>query len=340
MGSGKKSTTATGLGGKKEKPSLWKRWLRGAFVVAMAVVLLLLILLGIILVPTLLAQLEDKINVKTLQQGQITRSYRVYRPTGVLPHPGLVIMLSGETSGFVQEIATNFDAQADRLGWIVVYPEILSEGWDAYGCCPHPGASDVAFISSVIDQLEATEHVDPNRVYISGISRGGMMAYRLGCELSSKIAAIAPVAGNMADQNGQVQGVACHPQHPVSVLAIHGTADPEVPLKGGKSLVQQESIAYAPFNDVIATWREIDHCGSARSVIRSGSSMTTWTCQGGSAVSTLVIPGGAHTWPGTLPGVLVGVLSSGPQSYGPAVSIDASQIIADFFAAHQRVQVG
>ncbi len=104
--------------------------------------------------------------------------------------------------------------------------------------------------------------------------------------------------------------------------------------------MQQESIAYAPFNDVIAKWRELDHCGSARSVIRSGSPMTTWTCQGGSAVSTLVIPGGVHTWPGTLLGVLVGVLSSGPQSFGPEVSIDASQVIADFFAAHQRVQEG
>ncbi|HKF38291.1 MAG TPA: PHB depolymerase family esterase [Ktedonobacteraceae bacterium] len=340
MRSSKKSMTATRLGGKKAKPPLWKRLPRGAFVVAMAVVLLLLILLGILLVPTLLAQLEGKISIQTLQQGQVTRSYRVYRPTGILPHPGLVIMLSGETSGFVQEIATNFDAQADRLGWLVVYPEILSEGWEAYGCCSHQGASDVAFLSTVIDQLEATAHVDPTRVYISGISRGGMMAYRLGCELSTRIAAIAPVAGNMADQNGQVQGVACHPQHPVSVLAIHGTADPEVPLKGGRSLVQQESIAYAPFNDVIAKWRELDHCGSARSVTRSGSPVTTWTCQGGSVVSTLVIPGGVHTWPGTFLGVLVGVLSSGPQSYGPEVSVNASQVIADFFAAHQRVQVG
>jgi len=338
MQSSNKSMAATRLGGKKAKPSLRKRVLRGTLLAAMVVVLSLLILLGIMLVPTLLAQLEGKISTKTFQQGQITRSYRVYRPTHVLPHPGLVIMLSGETSGFVQEIATNFDAQADRLGWIVVYPEILSEGWDAYGCCPHQGASDVAFISGVIDQLVATEHVDPNRVYISGISRGGMMAYRLGCELAGRIAAIAPVEGNMADQNGQVQGVACHPQHPVSVLALHGTADPEVPLQGGKSLVQQESIAYAPFIAVIEKWREIDRCGSERSVIRSGAPMVTWTCQGGSAVSTLVSPGGVHTWPGTLLGLLVGVLSSGPQSYGPEVSINASQVIADFFEAHPRVR--
>jgi polyhydroxybutyrate depolymerase len=198
----------------------------------------------------------------------------------------------------------------------------------------------VAFLSRVIDQLEATQQVDPNRVYVSGISRGGMMAYRLGCELSTKIAAIAPVEGNMADQNGQVQGVDCHPQQPVSVLAIHGTADPEVPLKGGRSLVQQESIAYAPFNDVIVKWREIDKCGAEHAVTRSGPPMTTWTCQGESVVSTLVIPGGVHTWPGTLLGVLLGVVSAGPQTFGPEVSIDASQVIADFFATHQRVQEG
>jgi polyhydroxybutyrate depolymerase len=330
--------SATRSGGEKVKPSLRKRLLSGSLLAAMVVVLALLILPGIILVPTLLAQLEGNISIKMLQQGHITRSYRVYRPTHILPHPGLVIMLSGETGGFVQEIATNFDAQADRLGWIVVYPEALREGWDAYGCCSHQGASDVAFLSSVIDQLETTEHVDPTRVYVSGISRGGMMAYRLGCELASKIAAIAPVEGNMADQNGQVQGVVCHPQQPVSVLAIHGTADPEVPLKGGRSLVHQESIAYSSFNDVMAKWREIDQCGSEGSVTRSGSPMTTWTCQGGSVVSTLVIPGGVHTWPGTLLGVLVGVVSSGPQTYGPEVSINASQVIADFFEAHPRVR--
>ena len=64
MRSGKKSTTATGLGGKQAKLSLWKRLLRGTLVVAIAVVLLLLILLGIILVPNLLAQLEGKISPK------------------------------------------------------------------------------------------------------------------------------------------------------------------------------------------------------------------------------------------------------------------------------------
>jgi polyhydroxybutyrate depolymerase len=65
------------------------------------------------------------------------------------------------------------------------------------------------------------------------MSKGGMMSYRLGCELSSRIAAIAPVAGNMAAKDGSAQDVGCMPARPVSVLAIHGTLDPYAPYAGG-----------------------------------------------------------------------------------------------------------
>lgn len=323
------------------KNPLVKRILLVIFVVAMVIIVSIVALLGLIFAPTLVAQVQGKVTIETFQQGPITRSYRVYRPTSVLPHPGLVIMLSGETSGFVQEVGSNFDAQADRLHWLVVYPEAVtqSDGWDAYGCCSHPGADDLAFLSGIIDHLEATDKVDPHRVYVAGISRGGMMAYKVACELSSKVAAIASVAGNMADQNGSVQGVQCHPTHPVSLLAIHGTADREVPVGGGKSLVSQESIAYAPLNDVIGKWRELDTCGSQSSVRVSGSlTATTWSCQGGSNVELQLLSGGVHSWPGTLVGLLFGLYTSGVTSLGPEASLDASRVIADFFAAHTLVQ--
>src|SRR5207237_8427316 len=101
------------------------------------------------------------------------------------------------TDGLVEEAETRFDAQADRLGWIVVYPDALAEGWQRYGCCG--GAEeDVAFIAGVIARLEASDAVGPGRVDVHGTSRGGMMAYRLACELSDRLAAVAPVAGNMA----------------------------------------------------------------------------------------------------------------------------------------------
>ena len=42
---------------------------------------------------------------------------------------------------------------------------------------------DVGFISLLIDELIIEYGIDPNRVYITGISNGGFMSYTLACEL-------------------------------------------------------------------------------------------------------------------------------------------------------------
>ena len=122
----------------------------------------------------------------------------------------------------------------------------------------HPGADDVAFISATIDRLEAGDGVDPDRVYVTGLSRGAMMTYRLGCELSGRVAAIAPVSGNMATADGSAD-VPCTLDRPVSVLAIHGTADGTIPIAGGKT-----DIIFSPLADVIARWRALDSCTGPR----------------------------------------------------------------------------
>jgi polyhydroxybutyrate depolymerase len=67
------------------------------------------------------------------------------------------------------------------------------------------GSDDVSFISQLVDKLTLNNSVDTKRAYVTGVSPGAMMTYRLGCELSSKIAAIAPVEGNMADKSGNAE---------------------------------------------------------------------------------------------------------------------------------------
>src|SRR6185295_5222148 len=86
---------------------------------------------------------------------------------------------------------------------------------------------DVTFISLLIDELERTQPIDTHRVFASGHSNGAIMSYRLACELADKIVAIAVQAGTLFVDE-------CAPSHHVSVLQIHGTADENLPINGGK----------------------------------------------------------------------------------------------------------
>ncbi len=275
--------------------------------------------------PIVQAQAAGRTQVYTFPQDPFIRTYRVYRPVRLAKDPGLVILLHGSGgTGLQAELDTRFDRQADRLGWIVAYPDGESNLWNAYGCCSGSGVDDVGFLSGIILQLETTYGVSPGRIYITGFSLGGMMAYRAACELSSQVVAIAPVAGNMAAADGSVEAVPCRPGQVVSVLAVHGTDDSNVPILGGR----RGSSAYAPLEAVIDRWRQLDGCrSSSTSTVAGPLTTTTWTCRDGSLVQTCVIAGGGHVWPGSAM-VLVPT--------HPDAAFDASRAIADFFASQTR----
>jgi polyhydroxybutyrate depolymerase len=290
-----------------------------------AVALALVLVAGVVVtsspfVSAYRAQIVDQITgrttVETIFAG-VDRTYRVHRPANELAKPGLVIVLHGSFGGGLQiENWSGFDAQADRLGWVAVYPDGVADGWDAFGSGPtwgqHPGADDLVFMSELILHFQSFDNVDPDRIYVTGHSRGGMMTYRLGCAFSGVVAAIAPVSGNMATASGSAD-VPCTLAAPVSVLAIHGTADGTIPMAGGRV-----DIVFSPMADVIARWRSLDGCGTTSRISVAGSETTTvWSCAGGSTVSTEIQAGGCHCW-----------------------TADDSRVIADFFVAHPRVPAG
>ena len=104
-----------------------------------------------------------------------------------------------------------------------------ASSWNAGNCCTNATTyeeNDLLFASTVIDFVASQYSVDKSRVWAMGHSNGGMMAYRLACDLSEKITAIAVVTGALMDPT-------CSPTKPVSILHIHGNLDPTVPFHGG-----------------------------------------------------------------------------------------------------------
>ena len=123
------------------------------------------------------------------------------RAGGVLP---LVIVLHG-SGGTGQQTATltGMNAVADRKGsWSRIPMGSRGAGTMAGSAGRSRrsgGVDDVGFVAALIDELVRTRSIDGRRVFVTGISNGGMMTERLGCELADKVAAIAPVAGPLSE---------------------------------------------------------------------------------------------------------------------------------------------
>ena len=101
--------------------------------------------------------------------------------------------------------------------------------WNAGSCCT-PATDfkedDVELSSLIIDSISSTYSIDPKRIWAIGHSNGGMMAYRLACDLSDKISGVAIVGGALMDDS-------CTPEKPVSIMHIHGDLDETIPFTGG-----------------------------------------------------------------------------------------------------------
>lgn len=208
----------------------------------------------------------------TVPMTQGDRTYRAYIPSSrsATSPMGLVFALHG-SGGDADSFApvTGFDALAETAHFVAVYPNGYEQSWNAGRCCGPAvmqGSGDVAFIGKLIDLLLAdpTLHIDPKAIYVSGFSLGGMMTYRLGCELSERIAAIGVVSGALAYTD-------CRPSRPVPLLHIHGTSDHVVPYEGQSP---PDGLPSAPAS--VARWQAL--------------------CPGVD-VQLLTIDGGGHVWP-------------------------------------------
>jgi polyhydroxybutyrate depolymerase len=281
-------------------------------------------------------ELKPGDHVLSLKVGGSERTYLLHLPPiyeGKHSLP-LVIVLhggGGNAPGAVR--MTGFSEKADKEGFVVVYPNgsgrlknrLLT--WNSGNCCGYAldkNVDDVGFIGALIDELVKTRAIDSKRVYVTGMSNGGMMTYRLACELSDKIAAAAPVAGALNLEN-------CQPTHPVSMVIFHGTADEHVLYDGGEPLQKADthrrvdkSVSYA-----VAFWVKHNGCSETPQREEKGAIRTEIYRGGkeGTEVALYAVKGGGHAWPGG-ESYLLGA--------EPTREISATDLMWEFFVRHPK----
>ena len=262
----------------------------------------------------------------TITVAGVSRTFLVYRPAVLPAAAPLVVMLHGGFgTGAQAERSYHWDAQASTDHFVVAYPNGLDRAWNTGGgCCGVPGrtgADDIGFITAMVSAIEHALPVSPRRVYATGISNGGIMAYTLACH-TTIFAAIGP---DSATELGS-----CRAPARISVIHIHGTADHNIPYNGGPGggVAHIVGPAVPALN---ASWRRIDHC--AAPVVKTSGVVTTSTasCPAGRTVELITIAGAGHQWPGATPDPLAqGLLGLDP----PSTALNATQVIWRFFAAH------
>lgn len=273
------------------------------------------------------------------------RTYRLHQPAALpagRPVPLLIALHGGGGSAAQFEETSGFDAVADAEGVIMAYPEgtplpITRDGrvWNGGRCCPpadqgHRDVDDVSFLAAVIQALQAAHPVDPARVFVTGHSNGAIMALRLACERADLVAAVAVQAGTLEVDR-------CQPTRPVSVLDLHGTADRNIPLDGGRGDRSLSQTDFASPRASLATLARLVGCTGGPAPARAEEANPDVThhpwagCPPGIDVELRTVEGAGHAWMGHPTSLLQEAVVGQP--YG---KLDASATLWAFLAAHPR----
>lgn len=271
------------------------------------------------------------------------RTYRLYVPkvfNGKQPVPLLIALhgQGGNGKSFEEKTTLGgFDKLAKKENFIIVYPESIEKAWndgrnDPYSYSAKQNLDDVHFISVLIDQLKEKYNIDSQRIFVTGMSNGGMMTFRLGGELSGKIRAIATVAASLPENLYKT----LVPSNKISVLMIHGKDDPIIPWDGGDIRALRKNhgrVVSIPQTETF--WIKHNNCTLKTSKtylpdVDKNDGTRVWkeeyaNKEEGLRVVLYGIDGGGHRWPGGSGNPREKMVGKSSQD------INACNVIWDFF---------
>jgi len=272
-----------------------------------------------------------------------TRRYRIYVPSAIPSGTSVPLVIAlhgglGTSSQFEANSGLNGFAESNRF--IAVYPDGVGnqpdgsgyQTWNGGYCCG-PAATqsidDITFIRNVVTDLRNSLPVNSSRVYALGHSNGGILSYRIACELSDVVAAIGVQAGSNVVPD-------CRPALPVSVFHLHGTSDTNMPISGGKGSGLSTTV-FVSARSAVDAMTTVNGCNvaSPRSLVASNSDVTalSWTnCKSNSEVRFVTVKNATHAWMGHA------AQSAGSASYvgEPYPNLDATRAILSFVLSKTR----
>lgn len=239
----------------------------------------------------------------------------------------VVLLLHGAGSNpSTIEWVSKMSRLAREKKFIVVYPQGsgypfgLLRTWNAgIECGPayKKSVNDVQFLSSLIDEVNKRYPTDKNRVFVAGMSNGGMMAYRAANELSDKINAIGVVEASMFC-NKPDDGKS------VNLIAIHGNQDKVIPFNGGNGFWYGYKFKSPSVAKTLSYWVKRNGCSPYAEVEEAdGYSKFTYRSEkNGSQVVFYLLDKAGHSWPGA-----IGI----PPLISPSKKLSASEALCEFF---------
>jgi len=272
-----------------------------------------------------------------IQHGGLTRTYRVHVPVRYAqsePAPLLVALHGGGIDAVGDDGFDGLTRASELEGFIAVLPDAYvapgkgkKPSWNAGNCCGDARdkkVNDIGFIEQVVSNVFRQVSIERQRIYAAGISDGGMMAYKLACELPFVFRAVASVGGT--DNTAY-----CKPGKEVSVVHFHAKNDPHVPFSGGaagESLDSGKATALTSAPETVRKWARVNGCDPAprRILDQAGAYCEAYTyCRRRTEVRLCVTDTGGHSWPGA---------KARGRGQAPSQAIAGTEAMWGFFVSH------